>query len=218
MGGFFSLDSPFSKLMTKLFDACLLNLLWLVCCIPVFTIGPATQAMYYIALKYAEGEDGYIIRRYFKAFRRCFGQSVAIGLIMVGSGAFLLLDIYLSHIAATNFFRYLLLIFLILLFYWACILMYIFAVQARFDNLIRTTFRFSAGLALQHFPKTIVMLITSLALVGLIFAVPVLLIVNVGLIPMINAGLLRKAFAPYLPDAEMAEDGGGFSEAEEKME
>ena len=203
MGNLFSLDSPYSKLMTKLFDACLLNLLWLLCSIPIFTIGPATQAMYYVALKDAEGEDGYVIRRYFKAFRRCFWQSAAIGFIALGSGAFLLVDIYLSHIARTTFFRWLLLLFLILLFCWACTLVYVFAVQARFNNTVKGTFRFSAGLALKHFPQTIIMLGTSLILIGLVRFVPVLLLIDIGLIPVINAKLLLKSFAPYLPSVEI---------------
>lgn len=206
MGKLLHPDSSFSKIMTKLFDACLLNLLWLVCSIPIFTIGPATQALYYVALKHAEGEDGSITRRYFKAFQRCFGQSVGIGLIMLGSGGLILLDIYLSHIAETALFHNLLPIFLILLFFWSCILMYVFAVQARFDDPIRVTFKIAAGLALQHFPKTIIMLMTSLILSSLIYFAPILLIVNVGLIPMINAGLLLKAFAPYLPAAAAAEE------------
>lgn len=200
-------DSSFAKLMTCLFDTCLLNLLWLACSLSVFTVGPATQAMYYVALKYAEGEDGSITRRYFVAFRRCFGQSVGIGLIMIGSGGVILLDIYLAHVAGGGLVRNLLPLFLLLLLAWACILMYVFAVQARFDNPVLATFHIAAGLALRHFPQTVIMLGTALVLICLIYFAPILLIINVGLIPMINAGLLRKAFAPYLTVALETEEG-----------
>ena len=199
-------DSVFSKWMTKLFDACLLNLLWLVCSLPMFTIGPATQAMYYVALKHAEGEDGSITCRYFQEFRRCFGQSIAIGLIMLGSGGLLLLDIYLAHMAGDGPIRSLLPVFLILLLAWACVLVYVFAVQAKFDNPVAATLQISTALALKHLPQTLLMLVTSLVLTSLIYFAPVLLIVNIGLIPMVNAGLLLKTFAPYLPKTVVKKD------------
>ena len=37
----FSYDSPFSQVLLKLCYSCCLNLLWFVCCLPVFTVGAA---------------------------------------------------------------------------------------------------------------------------------------------------------------------------------
>ena len=42
----FSYDSKFSQIMLKLCYGCYLNLLWLVCSLPVFTAGAATAALY----------------------------------------------------------------------------------------------------------------------------------------------------------------------------
>ena len=44
---FFSYESRFSQLLLKLCYACYLNLLWLVCSLPIFTMGAATTALYY---------------------------------------------------------------------------------------------------------------------------------------------------------------------------
>ena len=43
---FFSYESKFSQLMLKFSCACYLNLLWLLCSLPVFTIGASTTALY----------------------------------------------------------------------------------------------------------------------------------------------------------------------------
>ena len=48
---FLSYDSAFSQLLLKLCYGCYLNLLWLVCCIPIVTVGASTTALYYTSLK-----------------------------------------------------------------------------------------------------------------------------------------------------------------------
>ncbi|MFQ9510793.1 MAG: DUF624 domain-containing protein, partial [Lachnospiraceae bacterium] len=59
MGGLFNLDNPVWRFIGKLVDVALLNLLWIICCIPIVTIGPATTAMYYVTLKLVRDEEGY---------------------------------------------------------------------------------------------------------------------------------------------------------------
>lgn len=49
--GLFNYDNPVWRFIGKLGDLILLNLLWLICCIPVFTAGAATTAVYYVTLK-----------------------------------------------------------------------------------------------------------------------------------------------------------------------
>ena len=52
-----------------------LNILWLVCCIPVLTVGASTCAAYAVTLRLADDDEevttiGGITRRFFKAFRQ----------------------------------------------------------------------------------------------------------------------------------------------------
>ena len=47
----FNYDNGFWRFMGKLWDALVLNILWVVCCIPLVTVGAATTAVYYVALK-----------------------------------------------------------------------------------------------------------------------------------------------------------------------
>jgi uncharacterized membrane protein YesL len=51
MQKYFSPDSPFMSFIGKLADTLLLNILWLLFCLPVFTIGPSTAALYTVTLK-----------------------------------------------------------------------------------------------------------------------------------------------------------------------
>lgn len=68
--GLFNYDNPVWRFIGKLGDLILLNLLWLICCIPVFTAGAATTAVYYVTLKLVRDEDDSTIRSFFRSFSR----------------------------------------------------------------------------------------------------------------------------------------------------
>ena len=66
----FDLDSPLMRVLTKMADLMLLNLLALICCIPIITVGASLTALHYVALKIVRNEEGYIIRTFFKSFKK----------------------------------------------------------------------------------------------------------------------------------------------------
>ena len=94
---FFSYDSRFSQVMLKVCYACCLNLLWVFCSIPIFTLGAATAAMYDVSLKVVRDEEYYIVQNFFRAFRSNFKQATQIWLILLGIGIFLAGDGYVLH-------------------------------------------------------------------------------------------------------------------------
>ena len=57
----------------------LLSVLWLIGCVPVFTIGASTVALYYVAMKMVRDEEEGIVRR---SFRENFRQSIPVTLIL----------------------------------------------------------------------------------------------------------------------------------------
>lgn len=94
---FFSYESPFSQVLLKLAYSCYLNLLWLVCSIPVFTVGASTAALYSVTLKIVRDRDGNLTRQFFKAFRENFRQATVLWLILLGIGLFLAGDGYILY-------------------------------------------------------------------------------------------------------------------------
>lgn len=52
-----------------------LNLVYLVTCLPVVTIGAATSALYEVTIRYADDESGHPITDYFPAFGRNFRRA-----------------------------------------------------------------------------------------------------------------------------------------------
>ena len=93
----FSYDSKVSQIMLKLCYGCYLNLLWMVCSLPVFTAGAATAALYDVTLRIAREEDPPLTTRFFRAFRENFRQATVLWLILLGVGALLGADAYILY-------------------------------------------------------------------------------------------------------------------------
>lgn len=93
----FSYDSKFSQIMLKLCYGCYLNLLWLICSVPLVTAGAATSALYDVTLRIAREEEPPLTRQFFKAFRENFRQATVLWLILLGVGALLGTDAYILY-------------------------------------------------------------------------------------------------------------------------
>lgn len=87
------MDNKFFTFMNKVADLCILNIICLVCCIPIVTAGASITAMYYVTLKMVRNEEAYIVRSFFKSFKDNFKQATIINLIMIAVGAILYLDL-----------------------------------------------------------------------------------------------------------------------------
>lgn len=65
----FGIDNPFFDFMGRVGDILILNILFVITCIPVVTIGTSLCAMYRVTLRMARKESNYVAREYFHAWR-----------------------------------------------------------------------------------------------------------------------------------------------------
>ena len=93
----FSYDSPISQILLKLAWSCYLNFLWLICSLPVFTIGAATTALYSVTLKIAAEKESGLTSQFFRSFRENFRQATFLWLILLAVGGFLAGDGYILY-------------------------------------------------------------------------------------------------------------------------
>lgn len=132
-------DRPLLDFITKMAYSAYLNILWLICSLPIVTIGASTTALFYVTLKMAEDRDDGLTGMFFRAFRRNFVPATKIWLILLAVGGFFAVDGYvLSRIWSQNVLWTLLAAVLIAAaIAYAIILLYAFPLLARFEN---TTF------------------------------------------------------------------------------
>ena len=93
LSSLFNYDNPVWRFIGKFFDVMILNLLWVVCSIPIVTMGASTTAVYYVTMKLVRDEDGPTIRSFFKSFKENFKQATIIWLILMVIGAIIGFDL-----------------------------------------------------------------------------------------------------------------------------
>ena len=89
----FDSDNRFNRFMTRIFNLMILNLLWMLCCIPIVTIGASTVALYTMTLRLVRDEEGSLTRDFFKAFRENLRQTVPVTLVFFFLYTFCLFNI-----------------------------------------------------------------------------------------------------------------------------
>lgn len=79
MRGIFNMEGPVMNFITKITYSAYLNILWLVCCLPIFTIGASTTALFYVTLKVVKNEENSLTKAFFHSFKENFRQSTITG-------------------------------------------------------------------------------------------------------------------------------------------
>ena len=164
---FLDIDSPLMQALSKLADLMWLNLLTLLLCVPIITVGPALTAMHYVALKIVRNEECYIARSFFQSFRENFKQGTLIWLLFLALGLVLGGDLFILSSAEGKYGVVLnaavTIVGILLLFDF----LYVFPVLARFRNTIRGTLKNALLISIMQFPKTLLMIV--------VYFIPVLL-------------------------------------------
>jgi len=174
MGNLFNMDNAFFRFMGKLFDVVALNLVFIIVCIPIVTIGPAISALYYASVKSIRRDRSYPIKEFFKALKRDFKQSFIVGLILVLAAAIIYVDIRFVVDYIKNNFTAMRYVYLVIGLVISFISVYIFPLISRFSLKISGLFRLSFYLAIRHLLTTIVSII-------LLFGGFVLVYISAGL-------------------------------------
>ena len=92
MSNIFSYDSKLTHVLGYVADLFFLNVIFLICCIPVFTIGAAQAGLYTATRQMIDpNDDRSVIKAFFRGFVNGFGK------ISLVSTFFLLLDVILLY-------------------------------------------------------------------------------------------------------------------------
>ena len=214
MGRFFSMDNKFFTFMNKVADLCILNIICLVCCIPIVTAGASITAMYYVTLKMVRNEEAYIVRSFFKSFKDNFKQATIINLIMIAVGAVLYLDLNVAKNMPGSAGQIFNVIFMAFVIIYYVLFLYVYPVLARFYNTIRNTIKNALFMAIRHLPYTVVMVLIGLCPLLLLFIgsyqiqstlFALFLVMGFGVIAYCNSFFLVKIFDHYMPKEENEE-------------
>lgn len=242
MGKFFSIDSPLMNGLNKLADIMITNLLtilffipagiiavaclyagdffWLVICIPLsLPCGAAVTAEHFVLLKIVRNEETYIVKTYFRSFKQNFKQATAIWYIKVFIAVVLVADFWVVRSTEVSLPEWVPLGLLAVSIVVFVLTFNAFPLLAKFDNTVFKTVRNSLMVGLLILPKTILMVIVTIAPFALVAFVPaftpVIILLGISGPAFICALLYNKTYKRFEPEEESKDADDWFIEPEE---
>lgn len=208
MKSIFSPDNPVVKVILKIGNIWILNILWLITSLPVFTIGASTTALIYSVMK-LQHDEGYTWKNFFHSFKENFKQSTGIWLIYLAVGALLAVDLVYWNKKGVGFSNVNLpwAISIAVCILYGISLSYVFAIQSKFVNTVKNTILYSILLPYRNLKQTILIAIVLIAVVYLnvttVFAVNFFTInVGAGFIAYLLGIFFSDVFRKYIPEED----------------
>ena len=205
----FNPDSRIMIFLSRVADLVILNILWLVCCIPVVTIGASTTAMYHVIRHWQKDSVSSIMRDFFQSFKEDFKQATPVYLILLIPTVAVVINAMLifnpENSAAVP--SYLLVIWFISALILLFISSFVYPVMAFFADSIFKTLRNAMVLALAHLPRTILISVLNLLPVILLFvnlsfflqSSIFWLLIGGALVAYLNMSILKPVFKKLVP-------------------
>lgn len=212
--------------MGRISDLVILNLLCILCCLPVITAGASITAMFYVTLKMVRNEEAYIAKSFFKSFKQNLKQSIVINLIMLVTGVLLYFDLTISKSMSGLPGKVLSIIFMMILLLYVMVFIYIYPVLAKFYNTTKNTFINAFLMAIRHLPYTLVMLLVTVLPVAILYiptfkvqSLVLMLFILFGFatIAYINSHFFVKIFDKYIPKENTPADSSSLDQGNDSQ-
>ena len=190
-------DGKFVKVLNRIADLVGLNLLAILFCIPIITIGASITAVYGCIFRIQEKREGYLTKDFWKLFKECFRSSTIIYLVGVAVVAMLYLDYQIfATDSRLDILQVLVVAGGILV---AEIFTYAFPMESYFENSLQATVKNALLLGISNIPYTLLMLGINVFPFFLVARIPVTFgiwfLIGISGVAWINSFFLKKIFS-----------------------
>lgn len=196
----FSYNGRFWSGMGKVVDMILVSVYWVVLCLPIITIIPATIALYYTAAKVLRKGVSYVTPEFFRAFRQNLCQGLGVSVL------YLLIILFLAAIRGfvdwqtleNNWGKVYYVFYLVFILMGAGITYYLLPVLSRFQVTVFGAFRLSLYFGSKNLLTMVPLLITLAGAVALVYTLPVTILVVPGFYAWLMTKPVEKTLRNYI--------------------
>ena len=206
MSNLFNYENKFTYTFTKVIDAAVLGMLWLICSLPVLTLGASSAAFYYAFQKSVRHGSGYPTREFFHGFKANFKQATILWLVLIVLAVVLCLDLLIltggvldiglltPFLVVTS-----VVIFAILAMWGICAFPY----MSRFDNNLGNMLKNSLIVTLANLHWMLLLLALLIGCTVLFFVVPVMSLFVPALYMLPLNGILERIFRKFMSPEDL---------------
>lgn len=222
----FKLDSPLMNFLNKLADIMILGIVFMIACIPVITVGASFTAAYYMGFKMVKNEETYIVKGFFKAFKENFKQATVLWIFVLVIMLVMAADYQIILYSGLAFASWIRIAMVSVTLIAALGAVFLFPLQARFQNTVKHTIKNAFLMALSHLPSAFLLILIYAVPYLILWLVPQLFpavfLLGFGGIFYFKSFLLLRVFRRYegaveddsAKNAEEDTEGGIFAESE----
>lgn len=196
----FGFDGGFVNVFERIFDGFVLGLLWIVCSLPLITIGASTTALYYSMVKCVKHRDGYATREFFRSFRQNFVPATGLWLLFAGVTFVLQLNVGILMQKTSGLVGlFFICLYIVADLYVTLAACYAFPALSRFDMPVGWLVKVSLYMVVRYFVNTIGMALLLVCMVALVLRIPVLIFFIPGLIAYIAIDFMEPVLRKHEP-------------------
>lgn len=199
-----NLEHPVLQFIQTTCEFICLNILFLLCCLPIITIGSAISSLYQVTMKEARKEHGYFMKPFMKAFISNFKESTAVFLVYLLVGLLLLFNLVFWTSMKTIPAMCVTAVMGIASVVLFVSLLYTFPLIARFQNSIGQTLKNSILIALVHKKTTGILILIHALIVLALLVIPqaktFMVLFGFAFFAYCNSFFFNKVFEGYHTD------------------
>ena len=203
MHNLFHYENPFIQFLVRVGDLMILNLLFILCSLPVVTLGASLTALHRVTPNMLFEQEEPLLKAFFRAFRQNFKQSTLAWLVELVVIVSLVCDVLLvmayfnGGLAKAMYILVAVLAILV-----AGVFSYLMPLIARYENGTRQQVNNAVVLAIIKLPKTLLlMLLNLLPVILLLISVPVFVqtlifwvIIGFAFVSFLTSSILKPVF------------------------
>lgn len=190
----------FTSICDKIFDTLTLGFLWILCSLPLITIGASSTALYYALVKTVRNNDGYAVKEFFRAFKRDFVKATVLWVITAALTLILHLNIgiLLSKTSgyAGLFFICLYAFFAVFVAVMAC---YMFASLSRYEMNTGWFLKIGMYMTGRYFPTSLAIIVVFVTFGALVWQIPMLIFFVPGVVAYVLSEFLERVLKKHAP-------------------
>lgn len=168
------MESRLFQIVEKTVNLIKLNIIWVLCSLPLVTAGAALCALHVTAVRILEGEEGYVFRDFWTVYRSKMRLSLKLWLPLLAAAVILIYDYMFWREVEGNLAEGMRVLICVLSGLWIALVIYVFPLAARMETAAGRTCRNGMLLVLKYLPQSVYLLfITGVFLAAALLWTPV---------------------------------------------
>lgn len=163
MKNILNLESPLMQMLTRIGDLILLNVLFLICCLPVITAGASLAALHKMTQEIVYETDSSTVKGFFRAFKANFRQATGLWLIILFVAAGLFCDYLLivTFFSGSESVKWMIGLLVVLAILVVSVVSYMIPLLVRYENKMRQHMNNAVILSVIKLPRTLGLLLLT---------------------------------------------------------